>query len=277
MGLVLSVFFGLGLVLLNFIQKRPDARQAGLENFLFGQASAMLERDVITMAILGGVVLLCLMLLFKEFRLLAFDSEFGGSMGFSMRAIDLLLTGLLVIAIVIGLQTVGVVLMSAMIVAPAAAARQWTDRLGLMVILAGIFGAVAGVAGAIISSSAPRVPTGPTIVVCISALVVLSLLLAPNRGIVWNRLRRWHSRRELRLEAVLIDLHELAGQHGDPAYPHNTAVLRSMSTNPTAVIKNLEELKKRGLVRQFDMNTWALTESGCHDAERIIQQLGNSR
>ena len=276
MGLVLSVFFGFGLVLLNFIQKRPDSRQAGLENFLFGQASAMLERDVITMAILGGLVLLCLLLFFKEFRLLTFDSEFGGSMGISVRKIDLLLTGMLVIAIVIGLQTVGVVLMSAMIVAPAAAARQWTDRLGLMVILAGIFGAVAGVAGAVISSSAPRVPTGPTIVVCISALVVLSLLFAPNRGLIWNWLRRWHSRRELRLETVLVDLHELAGQHDDPAYPHSAAVLRSMSTNPAAISKNLEELKSRGLARQFDLNTWALTESGHDDAERIIQQLGNS-
>jgi len=274
MGLMLSVFFGFGLVLLNFIQKQPDSRQAGLENFLFGQASAMLERDVVTMAVLGGAVLIALLLLFKEFRLLSFDPEFGGSMGISMRTCDLILTSMLVIAIVIGLQTVGVVLMSAMIVAPAAAARQWTDRLGLMVGLAGLFGATAGVTGAIISSTTSRLPTGPTIVVCISAIVIFSLLLAPNRGMVWNWLRRLRSRRELAIEAVLVNLLELAAQHGNPEHPHNTAVLRSMSTNPAAVGQNLEELKRRGLVRQFDSNTWALTRAGHNNATAIVANLG---
>ena len=225
MGLMLSVFFGFGLVLLNFIQKQPDSRQAGLENFLFGQASAMLERDVVTMAVLGGAVLIALLLLFKEFRLLSFDPEFGGSMGISMRTCDLILTSMLVIAIVIGLQTVGVVLMSAMIVAPAAAALQWTDRLGLMVGLAGLFGAAAGVTGAIISSTTSRLPTGPTIVVCISAIVIFSLLLAPNRGMVWNWLRRLRSRRELAIEAVLVNLLELAAQHGNPEHPHNLSLI----------------------------------------------------
>lgn len=274
MGLMLSVFFGFGLVLLNFIQKQPDSRQAGLENFLFGQASAMLERDVVTMAVLGGAVLIALLLLFKEFRLLSFDPEFGGSMGISMRTCDLILTSMLVIAIVIGLQTVGVVLMSAMIVAPAAAARQWTDRLGLMVGLAGLFGATAGVTGAIISSTTSRLPTGPTIVVCISAIVIFSLLLAPNRGMVWNWLRRLRSRRELAIEAVLVNLLELAAQHGNPEHPHHTAVLRSMSTNPAAVGQNLEELKRRGLVRQFDSNTWALTRAGHNNATAIVANLG---
>ncbi len=130
LGLVLSVFFGFGLMLLTFTQRLPDSRQAGLDHFLFGQAAALLGGDVIAMAALGGLALLLLGLFWKEFKLLSFDREFGASLGFPMGMLDILLTTLLVVAIVIGLQAVGVVLMSAMLVAPAAAARQWTDRLG---------------------------------------------------------------------------------------------------------------------------------------------------
>jgi manganese/zinc/iron transport system permease protein len=133
LGLALSVFFGFGLVLLTFIQKQADASQAGLDRFLFGQAAALIESDVVTMAALGTLVLLAMLLFWKELKLLSFDPSFGASLGFPIPALDVLLTTLLVVAIVIGLQTVGVVLMSAMVVAPAVAARQWTDRLGAMV------------------------------------------------------------------------------------------------------------------------------------------------
>src|SRR5690606_32147838 len=109
-------------------------------------------------------------------KLLAFDPEFGSTLGLPMRRLDLVLTSLLVIAIVIGLQSVGVVLMSAILIAPAAAARQWTDRLGRMVLIAAAFGAVAGITGSIISASAERLPTGPTIVLCAGAIVLVSLL-----------------------------------------------------------------------------------------------------
>lgn len=202
LGLILSVFFGFGLMLLTFIQRQPDAGQAGLDKFLFGQAAALLQRDVITMAVLGGLALLTMAIFWKEFKLLSFDPDYGASLGYPMRWLDILLTTLLVIAIVIGLQTVGVVLMSAMIVAPAAAARQWTDRLGVMVTLSALFGAVAGVSGAVISSSVQQLPTGPTIVLCISAIVLLSLFFAPNRGLVWNWFQRRRNRRNLRLEGA---------------------------------------------------------------------------
>jgi len=202
LGIVLSVFFGFGLVLLTFIQKKPNAAQAGLDKFLFGQAAALLERDVVTMAGLGTLVLVVVLIFWKEFKLLSFDPEFGASLGFPMRALDILLITLLVTAIVLGLQTVGVVLMSAMVVAPAAAARQWTDRLGVMVGLSALFGALAGVSGAVISSTTAHLPTGPTIVLCITAIVAISITLAPNRGLVWRWVRHQRNRRRLRVEAV---------------------------------------------------------------------------
>ena len=197
LGIILSVFFGFGLMLLTFLQRDPNARQAGLNHFLFGQAATLLGGDVLMMAIFGGAALVLLALFWKEFKLLSFDRDFGASLGFPMPLLEVGITLLLVVAIVIGLQAVGVVLMSAMIVAPAAAARQWTDRLGLMVVLSGLFGAAAGVAGTAISGLASGLSTGPVIVLCISAIAVFSLLFGASRGIVWAWLRRWRNRQAL--------------------------------------------------------------------------------
>ena len=272
LGLVLSVFFGLGLMLLTFTQRLADATQAGLDKFLFGQAATLLQRDVITMAVIGLLALGLLAAFWKEFKLITFDPEYAASLGFPVRILDVLLTTLLVIAIVIGLQTVGVVLMSAMIVAPAAAARQWTDKLNLMVLLGGLFGALAGVGGTLISSAAERLPTGPVIVLCISVIVLVSMLFATNRGLLWNWLRAQQNRRTLRARAVLADLNTLAMQHPNQEHGHSTAVLRAMSTNPEGVSHALRQLQERGHAREVSHNVWALTEDGLMQAEENVRQ-----
>jgi manganese/zinc/iron transport system permease protein len=270
LGLMLATFFGLGLVLLTWMQRElPDTSQAGLKNFLWGQAATLVQQDVITMAVLGAVVLAVLALFWKEFKLLSFDPDFAASLGLRVRALDVLLTGLLVAAIVLGLQAVGVVLMSAMLVAPAAAARQWTDRFGGMVALAAGFGAAAGVCGGVISNTVERMPPGPTIILCLSALVGASLLFAPNRGLVWDRLRHWRNRRRLRLEAVLEDLYELAAQHTSLDHGHAVAVLEGMSGGFGGVRRSLEELAVRGLARRVGADQWALTPEGWAEAERL--------
>ena len=199
LGIVLSTFFGFGLVLYTLIQRTGNANQAGLDTFLFGQAATILERDVLTIGILGGIALIIMLVFWKELKLLVFDEGFAASIGFPIRALDILLTSLLVIAIVLGLQAVGAVLMSAMLVAPAVAARQWTNRLGLMVLLAACFGALAGVSGTVISSSASRIPTGPTIVLCATVVVGISIAFAPNRGLVWYWVRQQRNRRSLKV------------------------------------------------------------------------------
>jgi manganese/zinc/iron transport system permease protein len=276
LGFVLSVFFGFGLVLLTFVQRLPDARQAGLDRFLFGQAASMLEADVISMAVLGGIALLLMGLFWKEFKLLSFDLEFGASLGFPMRGVDILLTTLMVVAIVIGLQSVGVVLMSAMIVAPAAAARQWTDRLGMMVVISAIFGALAGVSGVFVSSMVERLSTGPTIVLAISLIVLLSLLLAPNRGLVWAWVRHQRNRRKLRVDAVLGDLYTLSMQHEDPSHSHTVQVLRTMQPGEGGIRRSLEELKARGWASGDSQEGWHLTQQGLNEARQRRLDRENS-
>ena len=194
LGIVLTVFFGLGVVLLTVIQKRNDANQAGLDKFLFGQAAALVQEQIVTMGIIGGIALLVVAFLFKEFKLVAFDPEFAGTIGFSPNRLGTALTGLLVVAIVIGLNTVGVILMSAMLIAPAAAARQWTNSLAKMVGIAALVGAGSGVTGAILSVTQDGIPTGPAIVLCLSLCAVVSILFGSAQGVVWDLVRRQRSR-----------------------------------------------------------------------------------
>lgn len=272
LALMLSVFFGIGLVLLTYLQRQAGAAQAGLDSFLFGQAAALVERDVMTMAGLGGVALLLMLLFWKEFKLLAFDPDFGRSLGIPIWALDVLLTTLLVVAIVIGLQTVGVVLMSAVIVAPAAAARQWTDRLGIMIALAAGFGAVSGVSGAVLSGVTPNLPTGPTIVLCMGVLVVTSLLVAPNQGLLWSWWRQQQTSRRLRRERVLCHLYVLATKHGRLGHPHDTATLDAMVPGSTQTRYVLQQLLEQGLVAEPRDGQWHLTEAGVEEARHLADE-----
>lgn len=281
LGLVLSVFFGFGLMLLTFIQHRPDAAQAGLDRFLFGQAATMLERDVAIIAWLGVAAYSVALIFWKEIKLLAFDPGFGASLGIPMRAVDVVLTSVLVIAVVVGLQTVGVVLMAAMVVAPAAAARQWTDRLGAMVTLSAAFGATAGVAGSLLSATGANLPTGPMIVLCLTAIAVLSLLFAPNRGLVWSSARHRRARRRLGAEAMLLDLYAMASQHDDLSHAHSSRALAAMGRGRErrVVERALEGLASRGYARQVGGDRWALTDAGGDEGRRLIaeQRGGDNR
>src|SRR5690606_8151873 len=129
------------------------------------------------------------------------------------------------------------------VVAPGAAARQWTDRMGTMVGLAALFGTVGGVSGAVLSSSVGQLPTGPTIVLCLSTLVAVSLLLAPNRGLVWAALRDRATRRQLRADAVLDVLYRLAGHHDDPCHAHPVAALEAIRMGRGSARRSLEALR----------------------------------
>jgi manganese/zinc/iron transport system permease protein len=194
LGGMLAVFFGLGLVLMTYIQHHVSgASQQPLERYLFGQAALLRDPDLDLIRGLGAGVLLVVVAFWKQLKLLSFDPDYAASLGLPVRRLDLLLTTLTVVAVVIGLKAVGVVLMTALLIAPAAAARQWTDRLGRVVLLSAAFGALAGAAGTVFGHLASEfigggraVPTGPTIVLCATALVGLSLVFGTARGFVWQ-------------------------------------------------------------------------------------------
>lgn len=274
MGMALSVFFGLGLVLLTYAQKMPDANQAGLDKFLFGQAEALVEKDVLVIGVTGLFALLVVGLFWKEFKLLCFDPDFGGTMGFSMKSLDLLITAVIVSAIVIGLQTVGVVLMSSMLIAPAVAARQWTGGMGSMVILSASVAAVSGVTGVALSAGLENVPTGPAVIVCVSVIAFFSVLFSPN-GFFTLRFKDARSRREIKRDYVLKALHDLALEHNDPGYAHSEKLLALGSEKGFNVRKSLLQLQAAGYVERAGEENWRLTQSGIREIRRL-SPVGNN-
>ena len=195
LAVMMSVFFGLGMTMMSYTQRLPGASKAGLSRFIYGEASSMLSRDVWAAAILSAVILAILLIFYKEFKLVSFDRAYAVSLGFPADAIGSILTALAVAVIILGLQAVGAVLMSALLIAPAVAARQWTHRLGSMVLLAALFGAVSGGLGTAVSSVGSSMPTGPVIVVIASAIAGVSLLAAPKRGIAAKLINRQRLRK----------------------------------------------------------------------------------
>lgn len=189
-GVVLSVAFSLGIVLLTVIARRPDADQAGLERYLFGQAASLLVEDVRVILSMLVVALMAMFVLRHALRATMFDRGFAASSGLRATSVDVASTALLVVAAVTGLQVVGAILMVALLVAPALAARQWSRTLRTMIPLAGIIGALVGGVGAV-TASRLGAPTGPVIVLLAAAVVSLSLFVAPGRGVLTQvRMRR---------------------------------------------------------------------------------------
>lgn len=178
LAMVLSVFFGAGLTLLTVSQKLPNANQAGLETFIYGQASTILLRDVKIIAMASIFIVLTILILWKEFKIITFDKEFAYTIGLPVTRLETLLTGIIVVAIVIGLQSVGAILMSAMMIAPAIAAKQWMDNMGKMFLVSGILGVIASTLGTLTSAIYTGIPTGPTIVVYGSLIAILSILFS---------------------------------------------------------------------------------------------------
>ncbi|MEM1246023.1 MAG: iron chelate uptake ABC transporter family permease subunit [Acidobacteriota bacterium] len=272
-GIVLSVFFGFGIVLLTHIQRLPFGNQSGLDKFLFGQAATLLPRDIAIMAVLGGGALLCIFLLYKEFKVLTFDREYAASLGFHVRGLEILLTLLIVVVVVIGLQTVGVVLIIATLITPAAAARQWTDRFGGVLLLSGAIGGASGSFGALVSASVDRVPTGPAIVLASSAVLVASLLFAPGRGLLWTQIAHRRVTRRIQRENLLKDLYRWGERHGNDwsqlvSWPD---LMGERGATGGAMSRTRQQAKQRGWI-DSSAGGARLTGAGLRVARSIVRR-----
>jgi manganese/zinc/iron transport system permease protein len=274
MAVVLAVFFGLGLALLSMIQKLPTANQAGLTKFLYGNASTMLRQDVHVMAGFATVAVIAVLLLWKEFKLATFDAEYAKSLGLPIRMLDMILLSLIVIAITIGLQMVGVVLMSAMIVAPAAAARQWTNRFGVMALLSAGFGMLASISGALLSSTVEKLPTGPTIVCIITSVFIVSILFAPTRGLLWQWLKRRISHGEIALNRILEELYWLSRNHDTLEHYHELRLLQAI--NHERIDSYISSLTRQKLVELSGTGGIRLTDAGLDRAQTAINETAGS-
>ena len=272
-GIVLSVFFGAGIVLSRLIQNRSTTgSKAGIDSYILGKTAGMIAQDVYLIGAVAGVSLLIVVVLYKELKLTAFDPGFARSQGWPALRLDVLLMVLIASNVVIGLPAVGVVLVAALLIIPAAAARFWTERLGKMLFLSAALGATIGLVGAFLSARFHRLPAGPVIVLTGTAVFLVSVLFAPKRGALGRILAHRRFRRELTERVVLRILFDLI----EPGLPRRREVsiveLQSKkSWSGRDLRRALLRLRRAGLVAFFADDRIGLTDRGLQEAAAIVR------
>jgi len=257
-GIVLSSFFGLGLVLSRLIQNTPGGNKAGLDGFLFGKAASMVRSDLYLISGAGVVIMLTVAALYREFGLVCFDRGFAASIGRKVVLLDLLIMLLVCVCVIVALPAVGAVLAAALLIIPAAAARFWTDRLAHVVMLSGAFGLVAAVMGAALSAVLPAPaaalsrgwPTGPLIVLFATAVFVVSMLAAPKRGVIADLVRRAGMKRRITMQHLMRAVYELGERRGDIRSPWSSSDLPANDTHLLrAHQREIRSAVRRGLLK----------------------------
>jgi manganese/zinc/iron transport system permease protein len=271
-GVVLSLFFGLGILLLTAIQNSGSGNQAGLDKFLFGKAASLSRQDVLIFCILTLLIAGCIGLFFRHFKYVAFDRDFSVALGLPVRSIELLLSILTVLAVAAGIQAVGAVLMAALLITPAAGARFWTHSLRRMVFLSGIFGAIAGIFGAWVSYLAPAMPTGPWIVLLLSAMTLFSAFFAPG-GIIARYWLRRENIKKIRAENIVKSFFLLQESGVSDGSPISTEILRqSCHLSYRELTQGLKDLHRKGLIAPSgNGRQWQLTPTGAQESRRIVR------
>lgn len=227
LGIVLSVFFGLGIALMGMATRMSSGNAAGLSSFIYGKTASMLFFDAMLIAVAALAAIVLCVLFFKEFALICFDADYGAAQGWPVTRLDLLMMTLVVVVTVIGLQAVGLILVVALLIIPAAAARFWTFNLSRMLVLSGLFGALSGMLGAGLSALMANLPAGAVIVLTASALFLFSMTFGSARGVLKLGVGRLKLRQRIMRENLLRDLYEYyenapgtAGSHGRKEPPY---------------------------------------------------------
>jgi manganese/zinc/iron transport system permease protein len=270
-GLVLSVFFGVGILLLTYIQHSGNASQSGLDSFLFGKAASLVSNDVYVFGSVAVLLILVVFFLYKEFLLISFDLNFAISIGFPVKVLEFILTTLTVLSVIVGIQAIGVVLMAAMLITPAAAARFWTNKLTVMLFLSALFGMVSGIGGAYVSYNASGMPTGPWIVIIVSLIAIVSFMFAPQKGLVY----RWYERRKHKAlimeENILKAFYQLGEQDDNFFNGRTTRELSDKRGYPISILtKWFSVLIKHGYL-VHENNKYLLTEEGKIKGQRVTR------
>ncbi len=270
-ALVLSVFFGIGIVLLTNIQHTGHGDQSGLDHFLFGQAAAIVEADLYIFSVVALILIVSVFLFYKELLTSAFDTDFSLSSGMHVKFTELLLTTITVLAVVTGIQAVGVVLIAAMLITPPAAARYWTNNLKVMIVLSAIIGGISGLSGAIVSYAYPGMPTGPRIVLVVTFIAFTSFLLAPKKGILLRMYKQYKITNRILEENVLKDIYAVGLKSGDAnEVITETQVASKRLMKQDQLRKGLAKLRKDGFIEQVD-DGFRMTTAGLFKGMRLVK------
>ena len=271
LGIVLSLFFGGGLALVRFIQtEAAGGSRAGIDHYIFGSAAGMIAGDVKLIAGVAAVCLLAVALLYKEFRLVTFDSAFARVQGWPATMLDFLLMLLVSITVIIALPAAGVVLTAALLILPAAAARFWTEWLGAMLILSAVFGAVIGAAGTMISAGGSGLPTGPTIVLAGAAVFAFAMLFARRRGLIAKAMAEYRSRQRIDEQKLLLAVHSVAASPEAPTISFD-ALLDRVALSSGRLRTLLRRAVGARLLRREGADLWRMTNLGRKRAAAVAR------
>jgi manganese/zinc/iron transport system permease protein len=270
-GIVLSIFFGLGIMLLSYIQGNLGSSQSGLQHFFFGQAAAMSKEDVqvffyCTLIIFGVIVLF-----YKGLKQVSFDREHAIATGQPVILLEVILSILTVMAIAIGINAVGVILMAALLITPASTARLWTNRLFPMIVIAASLSIVSAIGGAFISYKYSGMPTGPWVVVILSVMAFISILFSPKRGALSRLMMRKKLERKILKENILKTIFKLQENHENGNRLYTLQEINELKRfDGDQLQKGLNLLKKEHSVT-FSQGKWELTEAGEMIGKRITR------
>lgn len=268
-AIVLSVFFAIGIVLLTHIQQGQYGNQSGLDAFLFGKAAAMLPRDIYLFFAVDAIIIFLVLLFYPYFKLYSFDPEYASSVGLPVNWLSFLLSTLTVLAVATGIQAVGVVLMAALIITPAAAARFLAGRLSHMLGWALFFGMTGAVGGVLISYAAPSMPTGPWIVVLLSIMAILTFIFAPGKGLYNRYLIRSGHQKKITDENIVKALYHLADREGKKQVSI-TELTASRRFEGSKLETALKRLIKNNLIQKNEKSI-ELTDKGFDEGARVVR------
>jgi len=281
MAIVLSIFFGFGVALLTTIQNMPAGNSAGLNHFIFGKAASMIASDVYLIAAASAVIVLVVAAISKELRILSFDQRFAATQGFPVFGLDMLLMALVTGVTVIGLQSVGLLLVVAMLIVPAAASRFWTNHMNRMIYISAGVGAASSALGVLASALFPRLAAGAVIVLTGSAMFALSMVFGTRRGMLTRWTAQYRLRHRVGRQHVLRACYELL----EMRFKHEPDPRRELTEHLVTVEdllplrswtpRRLERLLRRAegeelLVRVRD-GAFRLTQHGGDAARRVVR------
>jgi len=272
LGIVLGTFFAVGACLLAIVERGPSASKSGLDNFLFvGRASAITGGSVAFISVVTLVVILFSFWLYKELFSMSFDPGFARAIGLPVSVYHHIFMLLLTVVIVVAIQAVGVVLVSALLIIPASTAYLLVERFPSMIRLSAGLGALAALIGLFVSFLGVRLPSGPFIVLAATVFFGLTFLFAPRQGVFgrWLRRRRLKARigRENTLKASFHIL-EAGGFTTREILLEDLAERRRNSGQ--AARAEIGDLVSRGLA-ELRGSTYSLTSTGWKRAGEVVR------
>lgn len=281
MGIVLSVFFGAGIALMRIIQQMPDGYAAGLESFIYGKTASMRFMDAWLIGMSGAAAIILLILFRRQVELMCFDESLARTQGWPVTLVDMGLMASATTIVIVGLQAVGMILIIAILIIPAAAARFWTWRFWPTIATSSFIGCIGAATGAIASTMAPRVPSGAAIVIVLVMLFAFSAIFGLKNGSAWRLARRFRQRRETEGQHLLRSIYEWLELQGNK--PNDFGQTRSegfllrdlefvRSWSPSRLAWTASRFEREGLLVQIGQSRWALSASGIQQCVRAIRQ-----